>query len=160
MQNKFNLPNKNNLTYGRGYVYSLQYHIVWCTKYRKAVLKDGIDNRCKELLLGLSKDYQFEIMAMEVMPDHIHLLVDCKPQFFISDMIKIFKGNLARRLFLEYPTLKQSVWGGHLWNPSYCVVTVSERSIEQVEHYIETQKIKTKKEEKVYGNRINVFSKN
>ncbi|HRM43810.1 MAG TPA: transposase, partial [Fusicatenibacter saccharivorans] len=42
--------NKNGLSYGRGYVYSLQYHLVWCTKYRKKVLKDGIDVECKEML--------------------------------------------------------------------------------------------------------------
>ena len=65
------------------------------------------------------------------MPDHIHLLVDCKPQFFISDMIKIMKGNLARQMFLVHPELKQQLWGGHLWNPSYCAVTVSDRSREQ-----------------------------
>lgn len=81
---------KNDLTYGRGYVYSLQYHIVWCTKYRKQVLK----------------------------------------------------GNTARWLFMRRPELKRSLWGGHLWNPSYCAVTVSERSREQVARYISSQKEK------------------
>ena len=76
------------------------------------------------------------------MPDHIHLLVDCKPQFYISDMIKIMKGNLARQLFLSYPELKRELWGGHLWNPSYCAVTVSDRSKEQVLTYIKGQKEK------------------
>ena len=85
--------NKNGLSYGRGYVYSLQYHLVWCTKYRKKVLKDGIDVECKEMLESLAQEYKFQILAMEVMPDHIHLLVDCRPQFYISDMIKIMKGN-------------------------------------------------------------------
>ena len=100
---------ENRLSYGRGYAYSLQYHLVWCTKYRKKV-------------------------------DHIHLLVDCRPQFFISDMIKIMKGNLARQMFLAHPELKQELRGGHLWNPSYCAVTVSDRSREQVLAYIESQK--------------------
>ena len=72
--------------------------------------------------------------------DHIHLLVDCRPQFFISDMIKIMKGNLARQMFLAHPELKQELRGGHLWNPSYCAVTVSDRSREQVLAYIESQK--------------------
>ena len=72
--------------------------------------------------------------------DHIHLLVDCRPQFFISDMIKIMKGNRARQMFLAHPELKQELWGGHLWNPSYCAVTVSDRSREQVLAYIESQK--------------------
>ena len=85
--------NCSKLTYGRGYVYSLQYHIVWCTKYRKKVLINGIDVRLKAYLKQLAFDYDFKITAMEVMPDHIHILVDCKPQFFPSDMIKILKGN-------------------------------------------------------------------
>ena len=91
-KNMFNI-NNNELSYGRGYVYSLQYHLVWCTKYRKKVLKDGIDTECKEMLCDLAEEYKFQILAMEVMPDHIHLLVDCRPQFYISDMIKIMKGN-------------------------------------------------------------------
>ena len=67
---------ENQLTYGRGYVYSLQYHIVWCTKYRRPVLKDGADTDCKTLLQELAQEYRFQITAMEVMPDHIHLLID------------------------------------------------------------------------------------
>ena len=67
----FNI-NKNKLSYGRGYVYSLQYHLVWCTKYRKKVLKNGIDTECKEMLQNLAEEYKFQILAMEVMPDHIH----------------------------------------------------------------------------------------
>ena len=131
---------KDELTYGRGYVYSLQYHLVWCTKYRKKVLRGEIDAECREMLAALAEEYKFGIMAMEVMPDHIHLLVDCRPQFYIPDMIKIMKGNLARRLFIRHPELKKQLWGGHLWNPSYCAVTVSDRSREQVERYILTQK--------------------
>ena len=132
----------NDLTYGRGYVYSLQYHIVWCTKYRKQVLKDGVDENLKKMLVKLGEEYSFTILAMEVMPDHVHLLLDCKPQFLISDMVKILKGNTARWLFLDHPELKQSLWGGHLWNPSYCAVTVSDRSRSQVEQYIKEQKEK------------------
>ena len=94
----------------------------------------------KKMLVKLGEEYSFTILAMEVMPDHVHLLLDCKPQFHISDMVKILKGNTARWLFLEHPHLKQSLWGGHLWNPSYCVVTVSDRSRSQVEQYIRNQK--------------------
>ena len=136
---------ENTLSYGRGYVYSLQYHLVWCTKYRKQVLKNGLDAECKKMLYELAEEYRFQILAMEVMPDHIHLFLDCKPQFFISDMIKIMKGNLARQLFLSHPELKRELWGGHLWNPSYCAVTVSDRSRDQVMAYIEGQKEREKR---------------
>ena len=142
----FNID-KNKLSYGRGYVYSLQYHLVWCTKYRKKVLKNGIDTECKEMLQNLAEEYKFQILAMEVMPDHIHLLVDCKPQFYISDMIKIMKGNLARQMFLAHPELKKELWGGHLWNPSYCAITVSDRSRDQVLAYIH-RRTKGKRKEK------------
>ena len=126
---------------------------MWCTKYRKKVLRDGIDTECREMLEEdgidtecremleeMAGEYKFTITAMEVMPDHIHLLLDCRPQFYIPDMIKIMKGNLARRLFIRHPELRNELWGGHLWNPSYCAVTVSDRSSEQVERYILTQK--------------------
>ena len=63
-----------------------------------------------------------------------------------SDMIKIMKGNIARQMFLAHPELKKELWGGHLWNPSYCAVTVSDRSREQVCSYIESQKEKQKPE--------------
>ena len=97
-------------------MYSLQYHIVWCTKYRKQVLKDGLDEDIKEMLCKLAEEYSFTILAMEV--------------------------NTARWLFMRRPELKRSLWGGHLWNPSYCAVTVSERSREQVARYISSQKEK------------------
>lgn len=132
----------DGLTYGRGYVFSLQYHIVWCTKYRKAVLVGEIADRCKRIMLDLAGEYNFGITVMEVMPDHVHLLLDCRPQFCIATMMKIIKGVLSRKLFIEHPELKRGLWGGHLWNPNYCAVTVSDRSEAQVRRYIETQKQK------------------
>ena len=142
MKDLFERQMKTDVTHGRGYVYSLQYHIVWCTKYRKQIFVDGLDEELKTHLLATAKDLEMTIDAMEVMPDHIHLLVSCKPQCRLSDAIKVFKGNAARWLFLAHPELKQKLWGGHMWNPSYFVVTVSDRSIEQVRRYIEEQKTK------------------
>ena len=127
------------LTYGRGYVYSLQYHIVFCTKYRKQVLTDSVKDDLEQLLYGLADEYNFIIDELSVQPDHVHMLLDCKPQFYISDMVKIIKGNTARRLFIDHPELKTQLYGGHLWNPSYCAVTVSDRSREMVKQYISTQ---------------------
>ena len=73
--------------------------------------KNGIDTECKEMLQNLAEEYKFQILAMEVMPDHIHLLVDCKPQFYISDMIKIMKGNLARQMFSCVSGVKKGTVG-------------------------------------------------
>ena len=138
-KNIYNI-NNSKLTYGRGYVYSLQYHIVWCVKYRRSVLVGEVEDDLKACLYEIAAEYGFRIVALETMPDHVHMLVDCRPQFFPSDMIKIIKGNTARRLFIQHPELKAKLWGGHLRNPSYCIVTVSDRSFEMVRHYIESQK--------------------
>jgi putative transposase len=136
----FSMP--KDVTHGRGYVYSLQYHIVWTTKYRKSVFIGTIEQDVKNHLIETLKSLDMGILAMEVMPDHIHLLVDCKPQLRLSDAIKILKGNTARWLFLKHPEVKEKLWGGHLWNPSYFVATVSDRSLKQVTDYINSQKTK------------------
>ena len=131
---------QKEVTHGRGYIYSLQYHIVWVTKYRKSVFVGDIEAEVKTYLLEILKSLDMLPIAMEIMPDYIHLLVDCKPQLRLSDAIKILKGTTARWLFLEHPELKQQLCGGHLWNPSYFVATVSERTLEQVQQYIDKQK--------------------
>ena len=131
-----------DVTHGRGYVYSLQYHIVWVTKYRKPIFIGEIENDVKQYLTDTLKSLDMNVLAMEVMPDHIHLLVGCKPQLRLSDAIKILKGNTARWLFLKHPEIKKQLWGGHLWNPSYFVVTVSDRGLKQVTDYINSQKEK------------------
>ena len=133
----FSIPQE--AAHGRGYVYSLQYHIVWVTKYRKKVFTGSIRDDVESYLRTTLRDLQMTPLAMEVMPDHIHILADCKPQLCLSDAIKVLKGNTARWLFLKHPEIKRSLWGGHLWNPSYFVATVSERSLEQVTRYINEQ---------------------
>lgn len=132
----------SELSYGRGYVYSLQYHIVWCTKYRKPVLINEIESFLKMDLSLSSKLLGIAIIEMECTLDHIHLLVECSPQHFIPTVVKILKGNSARHIFMEYPYLKAQLWGGHLWNPSYFVATVSDTSNEQIKEYIQSQKLK------------------
>ena len=130
----------SDLTYGRGYVYSLSYHLVWCTKYRKDVFVGDIAEEVQASLQTTAEELGITVDVMEVMPDHIHMLIHAKPQLRLSDAIKILKGNTARWLFLAHPEIKKQLWGGHLWNPSYCAVIVSDRSHDQVKHYIETQK--------------------
>ena len=128
--------------YGRGYVYSIKYHIVWCTKYRHEVLVNEIDDKLKEIIEGIANDNNFTIEEMETDLDHIHLLISCSPQHYIPNLIKALKGVSARLLFKEFPELKNKLWGGHLWNPSYFVATVSETTEEQIREYIKSQKQK------------------
>ncbi|WP_155830583.1 IS200/IS605 family transposase, partial [Butyrivibrio sp. NC3005] len=66
---------KSDATHGRGHVYCLQYHIVWCTKYRKKVIVGNIESDVKEHLYRTAEDLGIKILAMETMPDHIHMLI-------------------------------------------------------------------------------------
>lgn len=132
----------NNVNYGRGYVYSIQYHLVWCTKYRHKILENKIENYLKTLLSEIADSNGFKIQIMETDKDHIHLLLDCKPQHHIPSIVKALKGNSARAMFKKFPELKNKLWGGHLWNPSYFIATVSENTREQIKEYIENQKRK------------------
>lgn len=128
--------------HGRGYVYSIQYHIVWCVKYRHKLLCGQIDEDLQVLLRKIAEDKKITILEMESDKDHIHLLIDCKPQHYIPDVVKALKGVSARLLFKQHPELKKRLWGGHLWNPSYFVATVSENTEEQIRRYIQNQKQK------------------
>lgn len=126
--------------HGRGYVYSIQYHIVWCVKYRHKILDTIRENKLKEILNKITKDNQFTILLINGDLDHIHLLIECSPQHYIPDIMKALKGVSARLMMKQYPQLKRKLWGGHLWNPSYFVATVSENTEEQIRNYINSQK--------------------
>lgn len=128
--------------HGRGYVYSVQYHIVWCVKYRHKTLEGKVESKLKEILYKIAEDNNFTIEEMEMDEDHIHLLIDCSPQHYIPNIIKALKGVSARLLFKEMPSIKKKLRGGHLWNPSYFIATVSESTKEQIRSYIKSQKVK------------------
>lgn len=128
---------------GRGYVYAIEYHIVWCVKYRHKVLTDKIEKRLIKILQKIAKDNDFQILEINTNQDHVHLLVSCSPQHYIPDIMKALKGVSARLLIKEFgQTLKEKLWGGHLWNPSYFIATVSENTETQIKEYIQNQKEK------------------
>lgn len=132
----------SDLVYGRGYVYYIRYHIVWCTKYRHKIISGDIETKLKDILYKIAEDNGFTIELMETDLDHIHLLVNCSPQHHIPSIMKALKGASARSLFKEMPGLKNKLWGGHLWNPSYFVATVSENTESQIKEYIKNQQVK------------------
>ena len=131
------------IKYGRGYVYAIQYHIVWCVKYRRKVLTSDIEKTLIQYLNKIADDNGFTIEEINTDLDHIHLLISCTPQHYVPDLIKALKGVSARLLMKKYGNdLKDKLWGGHLWNPSYFIATVSENTEEQIRVYIQRQKEK------------------
>lgn len=122
----------------RNITYSCKYHVVWCPKYRRSVLIDGVDVRLKELLKEKCAEHQAEVIELEVMPDHVHLLVEVDPQYGIHRLIKQIKGYSSRILRQEFPWLRSRI--PTLWTNSYFVSTVGGSPLEAIKKYIENQK--------------------
>ncbi|MDI6813776.1 MAG: IS200/IS605 family transposase [Desulfitobacteriaceae bacterium] len=119
-------------------IFSCKYHVVWCPKYRRKVLIEGVDERLKELIVDVAVKHQAEIIEMEIMPDHVHLLVEVDPQYGIHRLIRQIKGQTSRILRQEYPWLKSRI--PTLWTNSYFVSTVGGTPFAQIKQYIEQQK--------------------
>lgn len=118
--------------------YSCQYHVIFCPKYRRSVLINNIVPRLKELFIEISEKYDFTILEMEVMPDHVHLLIDCNPQFGIMEVVHKLKGITSNILREEFPELKRKL--PSLWTRSAFIATVGSVSLDVVKQYIEDQK--------------------
>lgn len=118
-------------------VYSCKYHVVFCPKYRRKVLIDGIEKRLIELIHEVAVKRNFEIIETEAMPDHVHILLEVDPQYGIHKAIKQIKGYSSRVLRLEFPILKRKL--PCLWTNSYFVSTVGGAPLEIVKQYIANQ---------------------
>ena len=119
-------------------VYSCKYHVVWCPKYRRKVLVKGVDVRLKEILQEVAIEFEAEIIEMEVMSDHVHLLVEVDPQFGIVKLVRYLKGRSSRLLRQEFLWLKSRL--PTLWTNSYFLSTVGGAPLSTIKQYIENQK--------------------
>ena len=128
-----NVMYKNN----RNIVFSCKYHIVWCTKYRKPLLHHPIDSLLKKILHEVAHEYRCEIIELEVMPDHVHLLIEVDPQFGVNKIIKLMKGRSSRYL---RSTFKQISKMPALWTNSCFISSVGGAPLQVIKRYIENQK--------------------
>ena len=124
-------------------VYSCKYHVVFCPKYRRSVLINGVDVRLKELIQQTCEQLNVEIIEMEIMPDHVHLLLEVDPQFGIHKAVKTIRGKTSRILRQEFHWLTTKL--PTLWTNSYFCSTVGGAPLEIVKQYIESQKTSQRK---------------
>ena len=122
----------NNITY------SCKYHVIWCSKYRRKVLVEEVGQRLKELIVGVASELRVDIIEMEIMPDHVHLLLEVDPQFGIHRAVKNIKGKTSRILRAEFISLRTRL--PSLWTNSYFVATGGGAPLEVIKQYIESQK--------------------
>ena len=119
-------------------VYRCHYHVVWCPKYRRRVIERDVDTRLKEIIREVCAERRCEIVEMETLPDHVHLLVSVDPQYGIHRLVKQVKGRSSRVLRQEFPALKSRL--PTLWTNSYFVATVGGAPLEIVKQYVENQR--------------------
>jgi len=124
-------------------VYSCKYHVVWCPKYRRKVLTGKIEVRLKELLRQYAVEINVDIIEMEIMPDHVHLLIEVDPQYGAHKAIKFLKGKTSYVLRKEFIELTTKI--PTLWTNSYFISTVGGAPLSAIKQYIESQKTSQRK---------------
>jgi len=117
--------------------YFTNYHIVWIPKYRRRILIGDVAMAVEESIRTVAQEKEWEIIALEVMPDHVHLFVSAPPKYAPAEIVKAFKGWSARKVLMAFPELGQKTRRGTLWAPSYYVGTAGNVSAETIKHYIE-----------------------
>jgi putative transposase len=122
----------------RNVVYSCHYHVAWCPKYRRRVLVEGVDIRLKAIIRAVAAERRAEVIEMEVMPDHGHLLVSVDPQCGIHRLVRWMKGRSSRLLRQEFPWLQSRL--PTLWTHSDVVATVGGAPLALIKQSIENPK--------------------
>lgn len=126
------------LVHNKTSVVNINYHLIWCSKYRRKVLVNGIDQKLKEVLKDIAKKIQCSVKDIEVMPDHIHIFLQATPILPIHLIVKQLKGESSRLLRQAFPALNSRL--PCLWTRSYYCETIGCISEVAVKKYIENQK--------------------
>jgi putative transposase len=118
-------------------VSSINYHFIFVPKRRKAVLINEIAARMQSIIFGLVEEHGWHLIALEVMPDHVHMFINAPTHESAADIARWVKGRASKYLRDEFPSLKKLP---SLWSPSYFVATTGKVSTETIKKYIETQR--------------------
>ena len=132
---------ENKYTHARTCVYNINYHFVWCVKYRRKVLTPEIAERLYELVQEIGLEKGFTVVDCKVSEnDHVHCFVSAPPKISVTQIVKYLKGISGNTLLKEFPELRTILWKGQLWNGSYFCETIGSTSEENILKYIERQK--------------------
>ena len=133
-------------------IYECKYHLIFCPKYRRRILKDEIREYAGREIENLLRQKEgIEIIEMNVQADHVHLIVWIPPKYSISEIMGYLRGKLAIRIFQRYEKLGKQFWGRHLWGRGYCVSTIGIDET-RIREYVRWQENKEKEIEKLQGN--------
>jgi len=130
-------------------VYNINYHIVFCPKYRHKVIKDDVAEAIKDVVQEICATYGYDLIQMEAMPDHLHIFLSAPPTVAPTENVKRLKSITANRIFAAFPALKKRYfWGSGFWSRGYYIGTAGNVSAETIRKYIEAQKSHAKEVKK------------
>lgn len=122
-------------------VHELGLHLVFCTKYRKRIFTGVVEIELKHILSQTCAEYEWNLEALEIMPDHVHIFIQGGPNDRPNDVSRILKSISAVCLFTRFPELKgRKFWGSGLWSPGTFYGSVGSVNEETIREYIENQK--------------------
>lgn len=117
-------------------VYTINYHFVWCPKYRNAVL-DRVKSSLERSIRNVADEYGYGVLSLHIAPDHVHLFLSSHPKHASSDIIRTVKSITAREMWEQHESmLEREFWGGGFWEKAYYIGTTGEMSSQTVQRYI------------------------
>ena len=116
------------------------YHIIWIPKYRKRILKGKVAKKLKEILYNAAQINQWWIEKLEILDDHVHILIQIHPNETLSTVVNILKGGSSKIVRKEHPDLEEFIWGKSLWAKGYFAETVGSLNYSNVKKYIQNQR--------------------
>ena len=117
----------------------LMYHLIWMPKYRKRVLRGRLSERLKELLYECADVNDWEIHELSIQLDHVHMLVQFKPNISVSKVVQLFKGGSSKVIREEFPELKEFLWGNSFWGDGYFAESIGKVNEDAIRKYIKDQ---------------------
>lgn len=136
------MENVKEIRTGRHCVFKMHVHLVFVTRYRRGVFTPEVIQDLGGIFSSVCRGFEAELIECDGEDDHVHLLVNYPPKVSVSSLVNSLKGVSSRLIRKkDYPSIRQKLWGGALWSPSYFAGSCGGASIEVLRQYIESQRI-------------------
>jgi putative transposase len=119
--------------------YRLMIHVVWIPKYRKRILRGALAKRIVELLHECADANRWNIEELNIPQDHVHMVLQFKPDMSVSKMVQLFKGKSSKIIRVEFPELKEFYWGDSFWGDGFFAETAGKVDLDVIKAYVKNQ---------------------